>query len=295
MKNYLRRLTPNDAIFYFFNSFIMIFVAAVMFYPFYYMLMLSFSSGDTFAKVLLMPHKPSTLAYELMIYKIRFLDGLKISISRSLLGPVLTLTVTYFGAFALSHKDLLFRKFFARYIVFAMYFSAGMLPGYINMVSLHLTGTFLVYIIPGLVDVFGLILIRTYIEDIPKSLEESAAIDGANDFQIAIKIVFPMCLPVIAALALFSFIGHWNAYIDTLIYNTTKPNLFTLQYILFNYINQVLNFSATDFANQAAMVKYNMQSLKMAMTVVVCVPIFIVYPFLQKYFIKGIMIGSIKG
>jgi putative aldouronate transport system permease protein len=273
----------------------MFFIVLATFYPFYYMLMLSLSGGETYAKVLLVPSGPTISAYDLMINNIKFFESAFISFLRILVGPVLTITVSYFGAYVLARRDLVFRKFLSRFIVFAMYFSAGLLPVYLNMVSLHLTRSFLVYIIPGLVNVFELILIRTYIEDLPRSIEESATIDGANDLRIAAVIVMPLCIPVLAAVMLFEFVNHWNAYIDTLLYNATVPELYTLQYALSNYIKSMVNISATNVASNAALGSYNIQSVRMAMTVVVCIPSIIVYPFLQRYFIKGIMIGSIKG
>jgi putative aldouronate transport system permease protein len=176
-----------------------------------------------------------------------------------------------------------------------MYFSAGLLPVYLNIANLGLTGSFWVYILPYLVTVFGLILIRTFIENLPKSLEESAALDGANDMQIAFRIIFPLCLPVIAAITLFEFVNHWNNFTDTLLYNMHTPRLFTLQYVLSNYLVSMFTFSAHDFADRAALMEFNFQTVRMAMSVVICLPIMIVYPFLQRFFIKGILVGSIKG
>ncbi len=199
------------------------------------------------------------------------------------------------GAYALSRKELVFRKFFTRYVIFAMYFTAGILPVYMNISGLHLTGTFWVYILPNLVSVFGLILIRTFIQELPRSLEESAFIDGANDLQVAFRIIFPLCVPVLAAMLLFEFIFQWNSFTDTLLYNTTRSDLFTLQYILTNYVkNEALSATVDISDMNRTGGSYSLESIKMAMTVIVCIPIIIVYPFLQRYFIQGLLLGAGK-
>lgn len=285
----------SNGSFHFVNALIMIVISCITFYPFVYMVMLSLSGGDTFGRLLIYPIGFTTLSYELMLYRLNFMDGLIVSIARSTIGPFCTLFVIFMGAYVLSHRNLIFHKFFSRYVVFAMYFSAGLLPVYLNISQLGLTGTFAVYIIPLLVSVFGLILIRTFIESLPASLEESAFIDGANHLQVAFKVVLPLCKPVLAAILLFEFVGQWNAYVDTLLYNPHSPQFFTLQYILSNFLARQLTFSPTDFVTRQAMESFSQESLRMAMTVVVCIPVLIVYPFLQKYFVKGILIGSIKG
>lgn len=291
----LHRLSLNDKIFNVLNYLLMLIVVIATFYPFLYMILLSFSSENTFAKILVLPLGFSFKAYESLFTQVNYLDGFKVSIARSLIGPVCTLFIIFMSAYALSRGELIFRKFFSRYIIFAMYFTAGILPVYLNMSNLQLTGTFWVYILPNLVSVFGLILIRAFIQELPRSLEESAFIDGASDFQVAFKIVFPLCFPVLAAVALFEFIGQWNSFGDTLLYNATRPKLFTLQYILANYLKNGTASSATNMIslNQGGN-SFTLESVKMAMTVIVCIPIVIVYPFLQRYFIKGLLVGAIK-
>lgn len=274
---------------------VMTLVLFITMYPFVYMLMLSLSSGIVYGKMLLWPQGFSLVAYHLMITKVKFLDSAVVSIIRATLGPACTILVIFMGAFSLSQNRLIARKLFSRYVVFSMYFSAGLLPVYLNISSLKLTGTFWIYIIPYLVSAYELILIRTFIQDMPRSLEESATIDGANDIQTAFRVVFPLCLPVLAAVTLFEFVNQWNSYTDTLLYNAQVPGLFTLQYSLSNYLSKQMNFSPTDFVNKQAQQNFNLDSLRMAMTVVVCLPIAVVYPFLQRYFIKGILVGSIKG
>ena len=264
-------------------------------YPFIYMVMLSFSSGGTYGKLLLWPSNFSTVAYSLMINKVKFLSGARVSFARSILGPICTLLIIYMGGYVLAYKRVMGHKFFSKYVVFSMYFSAGMLPAYLNISSLNLIGSFWVYILPYLCSAYELILIRTYIQSIPRGLEEAALIDGANDIQIAFRVVFPLCIPVLAAVVLFEFVAQWNQYTDTLLYNAHVTELHTLQYSLSNYLAKQMNFSPTDFVNKQAQQNFNIDSLRMAMTIVTCIPILILYPMLQRYFIKGILVGSIKG
>jgi putative aldouronate transport system permease protein len=161
--------------------------------------------------------------------------------------------------------------------------------------ALGLTGSFWVYILPGAVSVFNMILIKTYIESLPKELEESARIDGANDMYLFFRIVFPLSMPVLAAVSLFSGIGQWNAFVDTQFYNAMNPELFPLQYVLYNSLQSITSFEMYMQESQQVVVHLTPQSLKLAMTVLTVIPIMIAYPFLQKFFIKGLLIGSIKG
>jgi ABC-type glycerol-3-phosphate transport system permease component len=179
-----------------------------------------------------------------------------------------------------------------------MYINPGLIPGYLLISKLHLNHSFWVYVIPGLVSVFNLILIKTYMENIPPALEESAMIDGAGFFTSYIRIVLPVSKPVLAAVALFSIVGNWNSYIDTMLYNAENSNLHTLSYVLMQYIQntqntweQLRNLTSQGMSAQVI----NTTSVKMAVTVVCIIPIACVYPVIQKYFVKGIMIGAIKG
>ena len=200
----------SESIFRIVLGIVMVLVLFVTMYPFIYMLMLSLSSGITYGKMLFWPQGFTVIAYELMISKVKFLDSAMVSVIRATVGPVCTVLVIFMSAFALSQNRLIARKLFSRYVVFSMYFSAGLLPVYLNISGLRLTGTFWVYIIPYLVSAYELILIRTFIQDMPRSLEESATIDGANDLQTAFRVVFPLCLPVLAAVTLFEFVNQWK-------------------------------------------------------------------------------------
>ena len=194
------------------------------------------------------------------------------------------------------------RKFCYRFLIATMYFNAGLIPLYLTMKNLHLVNNFLVYIIPAIVQPFNIILVKTYTESIPKSLQEAAEIDGAGFMKIFWKVILPVSKPILATIAIFSAVGQWNSFQDTLIY-ITDNKLYSLQYLLYTYINQA-NSLSTMIKNTTSATSLNMDSLmnqqtptsiRMTVTAVVVIPILLVYPMFQKYFVKGIMIGSVKG
>lgn len=270
-------------------------VAIVCFYPFLYMIMVSLSSLPTLGRILVAPRGFSVRAY-VELFEGRNIGGaLLISVFRSTVGPVSTIIVIYLGAYALAQNRLVFRKFFTIFIVFSMYFTAGLLPTYVNISQLGLVGSIWVYILPLLPSTFSLILIRTFIQELPDSLSESAYVDGANDLQIGLRVILPVCKPVLAAVLLFQFVAQWNLYEDTLLYNAHVPELHTLQYVLSTYIARSTVYTAEEAMANTNFATLPYESIRMALTVFLCVPVAIVYPFLQKYFVKGLLIGSIKG
>jgi putative aldouronate transport system permease protein len=200
-------------------------------------------------------------------------------------------------AYSLSKRDLVGRKFFNTLFIFTMYFSGGLIPYYMVLKSLRLIDSFWVYILPSAIGVFNMILIRTYIEGLPAEIEESAKIDGANEIIVFIKIILPLCKPVLATITLFLAVYHWNSWFDSYVF-TYKPSLVTLQAALVKILNEYQNGSmqttAQQFANSQARVPVSSDSIRMATTMIATLPIVMIYPFLQKYFVKGIMVGAIK-
>jgi putative aldouronate transport system permease protein len=195
----------------------------------------------------------------------------------------------------------MFRKFYIFMMIFAMYFSGGLIPTFILYKYLHLFNSFWVYIVPSLLSVFNAIIMINFFSELPPALEESAHIDGANDWQIFCRIIFPVSAPIFATIALFNGVGHWNAWFDSAYYITNK-NLKTVSFLLTELINRanltsVQGGSAADAqrAETMASQSFTAETIRMATMMVVVVPIICVYPFLQKYFVKGMMIGSIKG
>ncbi|MBN2222749.1 MAG: carbohydrate ABC transporter permease, partial [Vallitaleaceae bacterium] len=224
-----------------------------------------------------------------------------ISIARTVLSVGFGLLFSTLLAYVLSRRDYIFRKPITALYVFTMYFNAGMIPVYFLMRSLGLTNSFWVYVIPGMVNAFNLIVIRTYIMGLPESLIESAKIDGASEMRIFLSIIIPLCKPVLATIALFIAVGNWNSWFDTFLYNSSKQELSTLQYELMKLLSSSLRSSSSGAAASgginpadAAAKMVTPLSIRATITIVAATPILVVYPFLQKHFVKGLVIGSVK-
>jgi putative aldouronate transport system permease protein len=223
-------------------------------------------------------------------------QGFLITILRTLSGTLLGLISASMLAYTLSRPDFKAKRFVSVFLALTMYFSGGLVPTYMLMKHMHLIGTFWIYILPGVVSAFNVFIIRSFIDGLPYALQESAKLDGANDFKIYYKVILPLCKPVLATISLFLAVGQWNSWFDTYLYNGNKPQLTTLQYELMKIL-QSTNQGATmvnanDLANQMAQV--SPESIKMAITIVVTVPILVVYPFLQRYFVDGMTLGAVK-
>ena len=202
----------------------------------------------------------------------------------------LLIAVFLFGsslfAYLVTKKDMIGRKFVYRFVVITMYLSAGLVPYYITMKAYHLNNTFWLYIIPGIVNAYYVILIKTFIEQIPQSLQESAELDGAGFFKIYTSIILPLSKPILATVAVYASVGAWNS------------NLQTVQLILYNCINQAQMLADSMRSGQvgnAAAISLSADSVRMATTIITVIPVMLVYPFLQKYFVKGVMLGAVKG
>jgi putative aldouronate transport system permease protein len=211
-------------------------------------------------------------------------------------GTLLGLISASMLAFTLSRPEFRARKFVSVFLALTMYFSGGMVPMYILMKDLNLIGTFWIYILPGMVSAFNVFIIRSFMDGLPFALQESAKLDGANDFMIFYKIILPLCKPVLATIALFLAVGQWNEWFTTYLYNGNKPHLTTLQYELMKVLSSTNQGSGMVNANDMArqMAQISPESIKMAITIVVTVPILVVYPFLQKYFVGGMTLGAVK-
>jgi putative aldouronate transport system permease protein len=220
----------------------------------------------------------------------------RMSVLRTVIGTVSGLLCCAMFAFALSRADFMFRRSFTIILVITMYVGGGLIPEYLLIRNLKLINTFWVYIIPGLINAFNVIVIRAFMDTIPFSLQESAKMDGANDITIFFKIILPLCKPVLATIALFIAVGQWNSWFDTYLYARSKPELSTLQFELMKILDSAQAVgSATDIYSEGLRsAKRNPDAIKMAITVIATVPILIVYPFLQKYFVSGITLGAVK-
>ncbi|KRF21503.1 carbohydrate ABC transporter permease [Paenibacillus sp. Soil787] len=214
------------------------------------------------------------------------------TIVRTLLGTCITVTLTFLGAYPLSKKTLPNRKLWTGFIVLTMFFSGGLIPSYLLLKNIGLMNSIWALVLPSAVSAFMLLIVRNFINSLPESLEESAKIDGANEFYILLRIVLPLSLPIIATVGLYTAVWHWNAWFDSMIYIQDQKKQ-VLQLLLRRIILEGQDASAEIGMTSTLVV--NPDTLKMATLVVAIVPILCVYPFLQKYFVKGSLIGSIKG
>jgi putative aldouronate transport system permease protein len=285
------------------NTIFLILIAFCTLYPFWNTLAVSFNVAvdTTRGGITFWPR-----IFTLQNYKAVFSDGtifhsFFVSVARTIIQTITGVFFTSMLAFALSRKKFILRKVFTMILILSMYINAGLIPSYFLMRSLHLMNTFLVYVIPGMVSAFNFIVIRTYINSLPESIIESAQIDGCGDFKIFLQIILPLCLPVLATIALFVAVGSWNAWFDTMIYNSRNVNLHTLQYKLMEFLqsSQSQSKSAADIgamgmSQNAAANMVTPVSIRAAITIIAAAPIIIVYPFLQRYFVTGLNVGGVK-
>lgn len=286
----------------FFDSFIylfMLFVLVITLYPFLNVLAISLNDSIDSMRggIHLIPRKPTFENYAEIFKYSNLSHASVVSVLRTVIGTVFSVASTCMLAFALSRKEFVYRRFFTVVFVITMYVSGGLIPDYMNIRNLGLLGKFAVYILPTLINCYNVIIIRSFIDNLPYSLQESAKIDGANDLRIFWRIVMPLCLPVIATIALFVAVSQWNSWLDTYLYASSKPELSTLQYELMKVLNNTTatqNASLIDPNSPAARSTVSPQSIRMAITIVATVPILVIYPFLQKYFVTGLTLGSVK-
>lgn len=290
--------TKTDKIFDTINIVVMAVIMIVTLYPFLNVLAISLNdSTDTVrGGIYLWPREWTWENYTTIFSYTGLVQGLKVSLGRTIVGTVLGLISSSMLAYTLSRQDFTSRKFVSTFLALTMYFSGGLVPTYMLMRHLDLIGTFWIYVLPGLVSAFNVFIIRSFIDGLPYALQESAKLDGANDFTIYYKVILPLCKPVLATIALFLAVGQWNSWFDTYLYNGNKPHLTTLQYELMKILQSTNQgarmLNANDMANQMAQV--SPESIKMAITIVVTLPILFVYPFLQRYFVEGMTLGAVK-
>ena len=281
------------------------FVVIATVYPFWNTIAISFNDGlDSVAGCIkLWPRKWTMQNYKNLFQTDRIFHAGIISVSRTIIQTVLSVFCTSLLAYSLSRKEFVIRKPLTSILVISMYINAGLIPGYMLIKHLHLIGKYSVYIIPALVDIFNFILVRTYINGLPDSFVESARIDGANEFKIYISIIMPLIVPSIAMISLFTAVNAWNAWFDTYLYASNKPKLHSLQYVLQAMLQASQNQSASAAdANSMAVAASSGASTTMvtpisirsSVTVVATLPILVVYPFVQKYFVVGMTIGGVK-
>lgn len=298
-----KKLKKGDIIFNIINYLGFGIFTLICVYPFYYLLINTISANNLSANgdINLIPRQIHFQNY-IQVLKLPGLPRAAIiSISRTVLGTFATVMASAFLGFMFTQEKMWKRKIWYRFVVVTMYFNAGLIPMYITMRNIGLANTFWVYIIPAIVQPFNIILVKTYVESIPKSIQEAAHIDGAGILTIFFRIILPTSTPILATIAIFSAVGQWNSFQDTLIY-VTDQGLYSLQYLLYTYINQanslamLMKNSSGIGQNMASLaMKQTPTSVRMTVSVIVVLPILFIYPMFQRYFVKGIMIGSVKG
>lgn len=278
------------------NSLFMIVLCIATIYPFLHMLSVSFSTGsvrmDTFH---LIPPEMTWANYKKVLSNDFMISGFTNTLIRTVLGTALSVLFTIFTAYPLAKRYFPHRTFWTSLIVFTMFFSGGLIPNYLLVKGLGLMNTTWALVLPGLISTFSMIIARNYFMSLPETLEESAKIDGANEIVILFRIIIPISMPIIATLILWSAVGHWNAWFDSMIY-MTDSHKHVLQVVMRRIVlegtQDMLDVNKlSDDPNQVV----NPDTIKAATVMVSVIPIILFYPFLQKYFVKGVLVGSLKG
>lgn len=294
-----KKTSLMDKIFVICNSLFMLTFVVVTLYPVLNTLALSFNDGIDAVRggIYLVPRRFTLKNYLTVLGKENMVTGAYITVLRTILGTLISLVTNALLAFVVSRKRFLFKAQLSLFWVITMYVNGGLIPVFLLYRNLHLTGTFWVYVVPGAVSAFNMLVLRTYMTGLPDSLEESAQLDGAGYWTIFTKIISPLCKPVYATVALFVAVGQWNSWFDAMLYNRMKSEYTTLQYELMKLLSSVMqqsgsaaNASAAG-ANSAAITPVTVRA---AATIATMLPIICLYPFLQRYFVTGLTIGGVK-
>lgn len=286
-----------DKVFVACNTIFLVLFVIITLYPVLNTVAISFNDGIDAVRggIHLWPRIFTLSNYKTVLNQQNIITGAVVSVARTVLGTIFSLATNALLAYVISRKRFLFRSQLSLFWVITMYVNGGMIPTLILYRNLNLTNTFWVYVIPGMISAFNVLVLRTFMEGLPSALEESAMIDGANDFTIFTRIISPLCKPVYATVALFVAVGHWNSWFDAMLYNRMNTQYTTLQYELMKLLSSVMqqSGSATTGGNTAA-AAVTPVTVRAAATVVTMLPIILLYPFLQRYFVSGMTIGSVK-
>lgn len=290
----MARMTIREKIFDIVNIVLLTLLGLATLLPFLHVVAKSLSSqvAVSLGKVTFLPVGLQFGTYQYVLNQSQFLNSFRVSAIITVVSTMLGLLLTVMAAYPLSKPHLKGRKLFLRCYVFIMLFSGGMIPNYMLYKSFGMLNTIWALIVPGLVSVFNMLLVKTFLEQLPESIEESARMDGAGNITVLFRIVLPMALPVVAAVGLFYAVQYWNGYFAAVLY-ITKPDLKPLQQFLYELISQSVMETGTDFDIDRAM-NSDPESIRATTIILSTLPILCVYPFLQKYFVKGITIGSVK-
>jgi putative aldouronate transport system permease protein len=285
-----------------FNAIFMILLACVMLYPYLNTLAVSLNDArdSSLGGITIFPRKFTLQNYKTLLVNPDIIDAAKISVSRVAIGTAIALAVQFSAAYALEKKDLPGKNILLAFLIVPMFIGGGLIPSYILYSRLHMLNTFWMYIIPGAFSFYNALIIRIYIRNLPDGLLESARLDGANELQVLARIVVPLSMPIVATIMLYVAVAYWNDWTTTLYFVNLKSRLYTLQYVLVQFLKK--SERITDMIRRArssgsVVDTSNLidpASLRAAQIIITTLPIVIVYPFLQKHFIKGVLIGSVK-
>lgn len=303
IKKHKRKRSIEDYVIDTITCIVYLFFTFICFYPFYYIFINTISANNLSerGKVLFWPIGIHFNNYISVLKIPGLFSALKISVARTVIGTIVTVFIAAFLGYMFTKESMWKRKFWYRFVVATMYFNAGIIPWYITMRNLHLTNNFWGYILPLAVSPFYIVLCKTFVESLPGELQDAAEIDGAGTLKIFFQIIAPLIKPILATVAIFTAVTQWNAFQDTLLLVTDK-RLYTLQFTLYQYINQASSLkslanSNASSAQMAASLAHaqTSTSIRMTVTIVVVAPIILIYPVFQRFFVKGIMIGAVKG
>lgn len=290
------RESPQRKIFNVFNVIIFLFINITCLYPLWYIFVQSLSGGKLAARALFWPINFTLENYQVVLERSDIGHALLISILRTVSGTTLTVLGCMMLGYLFTKHNMPFRKLMYRFLIVTMYISGGLIPTYLVYKTYGINNTFFVYILPGIIDAYYVVLIKTYVEGLPVSVEESAMLDGAGVFTIFWKIILPMSVPIIATIAIYASVGQWNSWMDNHLYAVNNKKLETLQYLLYKYMQE-----AQGIANEMKEKHPNLvmeitpRGVRMTVTMVTTIPILMVYPFFQRFLIKGLLIGAVKG
>lgn len=303
-RNPMDRQSAGDRVISVITYIVYAFFAFVCAYPFYYIIINSVSANNLSerGKVLFYPMEIHFKNYSRMAGIPGLMDAAKISVLRTLIGTVLTVIIAAFLGYMFTRETMWKRKLWFRFVTVTMYFNAGIIPWVLCMRNLHLNNNFWGYIFPMIVQPFYIILCKTYCESVPRELQDAGEIDGAGTLRVFFSIMLPVIKPILATIAIFAAVNQWNSFQDNLLLMTNRPDLNTLQYVLWQYITQANSLKAllSNTTNSNAIMAglataATATSIRMSVTVVVVLPVMLIYPFFQRFFTKGIMIGAVKG
>lgn len=296
------KTAPSRIAFNIFNYTLLTVFALMCLYPFWYILIYSLSDPQQAAGGVTVWFKGFSLYNFNKVMQLKGIgSSVLVSVARTVIGTGLSVFSCSFMGYLFSKREMPLRKFFYRMMVITMYVGGGLIPTYLTISAYRLPNTFWVYILPGVVSAYNVILVKTYVEQLPPSLEESAALDGAGCFTIFCRIIFPLSKSIVATIATFTAVGQWNAYMDNYLY-VSDAKLNTLQYLLYKFLNstqELAKLLQQGDANAMQQMGQASQTLtpmgvRMTITIITIIPIFCVYPFMQKYFAKGLMMGAVK-